>query len=216
MTVQIDGIGRQLPGLSPAPDEPEAAEGPVFVDESGSRSRRVRRIGWVLGICCAVYAVVLGVTLLSGNSDAPWMPGLGKDDDRPAGRVDTSPGPSELPGAGAQPVGPSTTPVPSGSASPGADPSGSASPGDSASPGATEPGEPSGNPSDGGPGPTDPGDPDPTDPPVTQEPTDPPPTTDPPVDPSETPVSDGAGAGQPISFQSPQNPQSPAPEGAQR
>ncbi|MDG4862992.1 hypothetical protein P8605_33120, partial [Streptomyces sp. T-3] len=114
VTVQIDGIGRQLSGLPSAQDGQEAADGPVFVDESGSRSRRVRRIGWILGICCAVYAVVLVGTLLSGNSDAPWMPGLGKDDDRPAGRVDTTPGPSELPSAGSGSLDPSATPTPSG------------------------------------------------------------------------------------------------------
>ncbi|NBE53033.1 hypothetical protein GUY60_16715, partial [Streptomyces sp. YC537] len=75
MTVQVDGVGRRLR----AAYEPREPDGPVFVDESGGRSRRLRRIGWLVGVACAVYAGVLGVTLLSGTSDAPWMPGLGKE-----------------------------------------------------------------------------------------------------------------------------------------
>ncbi|MCZ9344788.1 bi-functional transferase/deacetylase, partial [Streptomyces sp. TRM76130] len=66
----------------------------VFVDESGRRGRLYRRIGIAVGLACAVYAVVMVVTLLSGNSDAPWLPVPGKEDGNPAGKVDTTPLPT--------------------------------------------------------------------------------------------------------------------------
>ncbi|MGW7424763.1 hypothetical protein ACWGJB_32830 [Streptomyces sp. NPDC054813] len=75
----------------------EVSDAPVFVDESGRRSRRFRRIGMAVGLACAVYAVVIVVTLLSGSSDAPWLPVPGQNHDRPAGKVDDSPQPA--PGA---------------------------------------------------------------------------------------------------------------------
>ncbi|MFD8819941.1 hypothetical protein ACFV23_52815, partial [Streptomyces sp. NPDC059627] len=70
---------------------------PVFVDESGRRSRRFRRFGMAVGLACAVYAVVIVVTLLSGSSDAPWLPVPGQHGDRPAGTVDDSPRPAHTP-----------------------------------------------------------------------------------------------------------------------
>ncbi|MFD7058409.1 hypothetical protein [Streptomyces sp. NPDC059906] len=87
---------------------PEASDGPVFVDASGRRSRLYRRLGILVGIACAVYAVVIVSTLLSGNSDAPWMPVPGQEEGAPAGQVDTSPAPSQS----AQPsgTGDATTP----------------------------------------------------------------------------------------------------------
>lgn len=100
VTVQLDGAGpRQDP--SPRKTEPEPAapadpsDGPVFVDESGRRGRTFRRLGIAIGIACAVYAVVIVVTLLSGSSDAPWLPVPGRQDDKPAGRLDISPAPSD-------------------------------------------------------------------------------------------------------------------------
>ncbi|WP_327695254.1 hypothetical protein [Streptomyces sp. NBC_00459] len=99
MTVQLDGVGRQFEELlvRQAKDGSDAGagDGPVFVDETGRRSRRYRRIGMVVGISCAVYAVVIVATLLSGNSDAPWLPVPGQQDEQPAGKVDTSPLPAE-------------------------------------------------------------------------------------------------------------------------
>ncbi|MGX1271663.1 hypothetical protein [Streptomyces phaeoluteigriseus] len=41
-----------------------AAEGPVFVDNSGRRSRLLRRIGALVGVGCLVYAVVLGAAFM--------------------------------------------------------------------------------------------------------------------------------------------------------
>ncbi|MEU1048303.1 hypothetical protein ABZ400_24525 [Streptomyces sp. NPDC005897] len=73
---------------------PEASDGPVFVDASGRRSRLYRRLGILVGVACAVYAVVIASTLFSGNSDAPWQPVPGQEEGAPAGRVDTTPQPS--------------------------------------------------------------------------------------------------------------------------
>src|SRR5690606_40866424 len=95
VTVQLDavqfadGVLRRTPGVQP--EAPEPSEGPVFVDESGRRGRRYRRIGLAVGLACAGYAVVIVATLLSGNSDAPWLPVPGQEADAPAGQVDTSP-----------------------------------------------------------------------------------------------------------------------------
>ncbi|MFM9703760.1 hypothetical protein [Streptomyces galilaeus] len=41
-----------------------AAEGPVFVDNSGRRSKVLRRIGVLVGVGCLVYAVVLGAAFM--------------------------------------------------------------------------------------------------------------------------------------------------------
>ncbi|MFD4631853.1 hypothetical protein ACFVYR_27675 [Streptomyces sp. NPDC058284] len=87
VTVQIDGVGRQLADLPPDPGREATADGPVFVDETGRRSRRFRRLGVIVGIVCAVYAVVIVGTLLSGNSSAPWLPMPGPEDDKPASRM---------------------------------------------------------------------------------------------------------------------------------
>ncbi|MFF0585207.1 hypothetical protein ACFYWD_04460 [Streptomyces sp. NPDC003781] len=83
---------------------PEASDGPVFVDASGRRNRLYRRLGILVAVACAVYAVVIVSTLLSGNSDAPWMPVPGQEEGAPAGQVDTTPQPSQS----AQPTGTGT------------------------------------------------------------------------------------------------------------
>ncbi|MEV0905978.1 hypothetical protein [Streptomyces hokutonensis] len=127
VTVQLDGPAEELddPGAKGAGHD--GSEGPVFVDESGRRSRRYRRIGMAVGIACAVYAVVIVATLLSGSSDAPWLPVPGQKDDPPASKVDTSPLPAESgrPSGGGGSVAPGniptasdgTTPSPGASAS---------------------------------------------------------------------------------------------------
>ncbi|MFF1375732.1 hypothetical protein [Streptomyces sp. NPDC058308] len=97
MTVQIDGLGRQLADLSAEPGREGEADGPVFVDATGRRGRRYRRFGVIVGLVCAVYAAVIVGTLFSGNSSAPWLPVPGPRDDRPAGTVDTPPGRSAAP-----------------------------------------------------------------------------------------------------------------------
>ncbi|MGW0855155.1 hypothetical protein [Streptomyces sp. NPDC002690] len=74
MTIQLDGLGRQLSELKTEPGTPEASDGPVFVDESGRRSKNFRRAGWLVALGCAVFAAVLVLSLLGGSSAAPWLP----------------------------------------------------------------------------------------------------------------------------------------------
>ncbi|WP_199550849.1 hypothetical protein [Streptomyces sp. N35] len=195
VTVQIDGVGR-LSGAEPlAAERQEAADKPVFVDESGSRGRRIRRMGWIAGFVCAVYAVVLVATLVSGTSDAPWMPGIGEDS-KPAGKVKPSPMPT---GPGETTSGTGTIPGTDESAAgiPNPTPSGRATDDPTIKPTGT--GRPTGKPTDGGgpdpdpSGPVDP-DPDPSDPvdpgPDPSGPVDPGPDPSGPVDPpaSESPA----------------------------
>lgn len=94
VTVQIDGLGRKLADLSADPGRGAAAEGPVFVDETGRRSRRFRRFGMVVGVVCAVYAAVIVGTLFSGSSSAPWLPMPEPKAEKPASKVDTPGGPA--------------------------------------------------------------------------------------------------------------------------
>ncbi|MEF9904246.1 hypothetical protein [Streptomyces sp. P9-A2] len=101
VTVQLDAVQfgdsvlRATPGKHRAGTALEAADGPVFVDESGRRSRLYRRIGLAVGLACAAYAIVIVATLLSGNSNAPWVPVPDQEQEQPAGKVETSPEPAE-------------------------------------------------------------------------------------------------------------------------
>ncbi|MFD0307601.1 hypothetical protein [Streptomyces sp. NPDC127119] len=100
VTVQLDGVGRQLEDwlvqqAKGAPSTQEGSDGPVFVDETGRRSRRYRRIGMAVGLACAVYAVAILITLISGNSNAPWLPIKDQQGDSPAGQVEPSAAPTE-------------------------------------------------------------------------------------------------------------------------
>ncbi|MDF6062822.1 MULTISPECIES: hypothetical protein [Streptomyces] len=137
VTVQLDGLGRQLSELPVEPAPPDPAEGPVFVDESGRRSKTYRRVGWVLAAVSAVYAVTLVVAVLGGNSSAPWLPLSGQDQKR-AEKAEVRPAPSgaavsgspgATPGASASASGSAAAPAPGGAS---ASPSGSAAPGVSA------------------------------------------------------------------------------------
>ncbi|MET8327217.1 hypothetical protein [Streptomyces sp. NPDC005181] len=94
VTVQLDGLGRQLSELTAEPGAPEGSDGPVFVDESGRRSKTFRRLGWVLAAVCACYAVTLVVALLGGNSSAPWLPLSGQKQHKKAEEVPALPAPS--------------------------------------------------------------------------------------------------------------------------
>lgn len=98
LTVRLDRAEAGADGADAARGSdgpPGGSDGPVFVDESGRRSRRFRRIGMAVGLSCGAYAVVIAVTLVSGNSNAPWLPVPGQADDKPASKVETSPEPSE-------------------------------------------------------------------------------------------------------------------------
>lgn len=48
-----------------------SAEGPVFVDNSGRRSKLLRRIGLLLGVLCVGYAVVLGLAFMGIGTSSP-------------------------------------------------------------------------------------------------------------------------------------------------
>ncbi|WP_407699583.1 hypothetical protein [Streptomyces ferrugineus] len=47
-------------------------QGPVFVDNSGRRSKLLRRLGLLVGVACLGYAVVLGMAFMGvGTSLTP-------------------------------------------------------------------------------------------------------------------------------------------------
>ncbi|MEV7077164.1 hypothetical protein AB0N88_01215 [Streptomyces sp. NPDC093516] len=127
VTVQLDavqlgdGFVRQVkegPGVAPAADRP------VFVDESGRRSRRFRRIGMAVALACGIYAVVIVATLMSGNSNAPWLPVPGQKENPPAGQVDSPPLPAEsAPASHPGVTAPSGTPAAGGTTVPSSGPS---------------------------------------------------------------------------------------------
>ncbi|MDH6517250.1 hypothetical protein M2163_005768 [Streptomyces sp. SAI-135] len=92
-----------------------SAEGPVFVDNSGRRSKLLRRIGLLLGALSLGYAVVLGLAFMGiGVSSATLLPFAGGG---PGGASNSGPG-------GLQPQGGIGTPpaLPTGNAT-GAPPS---------------------------------------------------------------------------------------------
>ncbi|MCX5533234.1 hypothetical protein OG785_22095 [Streptomyces sp. NBC_00006] len=208
VTVQLDVSGRQLGGpVGVRPGEGGSGAGggegragregaddkelPVFVDDSGRRGRNFRRFGVAAGLAIAVYAVVIVVTVFSGNSDAPWlpMPAEGKG----AGKVGTrssepTPSTSTAQSPGATPESSATgSAVPGASAAPGA--SASPSAGDSASGKPSTGTSPSGRPTGGKTTPPV----DPSGPADSDEPsTDPSEPTDPTTPPDDT-VSDPAG-----------------------
>ena len=133
VTVQLDGLGRQLSELPVEPNLPDLSDGPVFVDESGRRSKTYRRLGWVLATICAVYAVTLVVALLGGNSTAPWLPLSGQEKQSedievrpaPSGEV-VSQSPEATPTASTSASGAAATPSSGASASASAAPGASA------------------------------------------------------------------------------------------
>lgn len=102
------------------------ADGPVFVDNSGRRSRLLRRIGTLVGVICLGYAVVLGMAFMGwgisvtpsqlfpfGNGQAGGAPGGGGYEQLQGGFDHTGNPPTGAPPTGA-------APSPSASASTGA------------------------------------------------------------------------------------------------
>ncbi|WP_328873166.1 hypothetical protein OHT76_25375 [Streptomyces sp. NBC_00287] len=100
-----------------------SAEGPVFVDNSGRRSKALRRIGIAVGVGCVGYAVVLGMAFMGigisadpatllpfGNSAQGGGPG-GAPGEQPQGGVG-----GQVPPSGAPSAPPSGTPAPTASA----------------------------------------------------------------------------------------------------
>ena len=67
-----------------------SAEGPVFVDNSGRRSKLLRRIGLLLGALSLGYAVVLGLAFMGiGVSSTSLLPFAGGG---PRGSSNSGPG----------------------------------------------------------------------------------------------------------------------------
>ncbi|WP_330175576.1 hypothetical protein OG875_19960 [Streptomyces sp. NBC_01498] len=226
VTVELDGLGRQLSELpGPAAETSrisvaqttDSSDGPVFVDESGRRSKKLRRLGWVLAIASACYAVALVAALIGGSSSAPWLQIPGVSDKRDADKVEIQQPPSDRPTVettpGAGDLGPSPSDSASGSPSstgPSADGSPSPDPSESASgkpdpdpkPGGADPDpDPGGDPDPGtvdpgpGPGPGETEEPGTTDPgtdPGSGEPTPPDTPTDTPVGDSQQVVAEGS------------------------
>jgi hypothetical protein len=62
-------------GAERTPPDRRVPERPVFVDASGRRQRRVRRIGWVLVVPAVAYVGMLASTLLGGPTvNSPFLP----------------------------------------------------------------------------------------------------------------------------------------------
>jgi hypothetical protein len=62
-------------GAERTPPDRRVPERPVFVDASGRRQRRVRRIGWVLVVPAVAYIGMLASTLLGGPTvNSPFLP----------------------------------------------------------------------------------------------------------------------------------------------
>ncbi|WP_371599113.1 hypothetical protein [Streptomyces sp. NBC_00564] len=93
-----------------------AADGPVFVDNSGRRSRLLRRIGTLVGVVCLGYAVVLGMAFMGwgisvtpssllpfGGGQAAGAPGGGGSGQLPGGVAPTGTPPTGAPPTGAAP-----------------------------------------------------------------------------------------------------------------
>ncbi|MFF4275786.1 hypothetical protein [Streptomyces sp. NPDC001536] len=78
----------------------ESADGPVFVDNSGRRSKLLRRIGLLVGVLCVGYAVVLGLAFMGiGTSNPSSLLPFG------GGRGQGGPGAQNGSGFGTRPQG---------------------------------------------------------------------------------------------------------------
>ncbi|MEU0659134.1 hypothetical protein [Streptomyces lavendulocolor] len=122
LTAELPAVTMSIPAGSPAaapaapsaPADHEPSDGPVFVDESGRRSKKLRRLGWVLATACAVYAITLVVSVIGGNSSAPWLliPGPADEKKTETTQVEPAPSSSDAPEAdtpGAVPGAPAPT-----------------------------------------------------------------------------------------------------------
>lgn len=95
----------------------ESADGPVFVDNSGRRSKLLRRIGVLAGVLCLGYAVVLGLAFMGiGVSSTSLLPFGGGGQNGPAGQNRGGPGGLTEQGGVGNVVRPTGTPpaLPSG------------------------------------------------------------------------------------------------------
>ncbi|WP_329383147.1 hypothetical protein OG625_20835 [Streptomyces sp. NBC_01351] len=100
-----------------APSAAEAAEpSPVFVDSSGRRQRRVRRLGWLLVVPAAAYVVLVLSSLFGGPTlRSPFLPAPRGADAAPSKSpaAEPSPSASAAPRRSATPTGAAShTPTP--------------------------------------------------------------------------------------------------------
>ncbi|WP_432193359.1 hypothetical protein [Streptomyces sp. bgisy027] len=100
----------------------------MFVDNSGRRSKLLRRLGILLGVACLGYAVVLGMafmgvgTSLSPSELLPFANGQGGPGGTGPGNVPQGGRGTPLaPPSGTPTAPPSGAPAPSASAAPSAD-----------------------------------------------------------------------------------------------
>ncbi|MFF4908129.1 hypothetical protein ACFY2T_25070 [Streptomyces sp. NPDC001260] len=109
-----------LPLIPPAPARPITDGGeadPVFVDSSGRRARRIRRVGYTAAGLCAAYTAVLALSFMGATPFAPRtvlpVPGVPSEEPgrvreipgrhppsttTPPSRGGASPSPSDIPG----------------------------------------------------------------------------------------------------------------------
>ncbi|MFD6287810.1 hypothetical protein [Streptomyces sp. NPDC060205] len=75
--VDCDAVDSDAAGSHAAGSEPgrsHSADGaPIFVDPSGRRAGRMRRMGWLVAAGCVCSAATLGVAIADNNSTAPWL-----------------------------------------------------------------------------------------------------------------------------------------------
>jgi hypothetical protein len=131
-TVPIPRIHEDPTSGTAEPEQRASALGPVFVDTSGRRQRRIRRLGRLLVVPAAVYVTLLVSTLLGGPTihsplvPLPAAPGAGvpvgatgpHGSAQPSAPVRARPGP--VPQAGATAAAATTRPAAPGSTTPSA------------------------------------------------------------------------------------------------
>ncbi|MFB6614429.1 hypothetical protein ACIGFK_11385 [Streptomyces sp. NPDC085524] len=101
-----------------SPSAAEAEPSPVFVDSSGRRQRRVRRLGWLLVVPAAAYVVLVLSSLFGGPTlRSPFLPAPRGADAAPskAPAAEPQPSASTAPRRSAVPVG-ATSKAPSSTA----------------------------------------------------------------------------------------------------
>ncbi len=96
-----------------------AADGPVFVDNSGRRAKLLRRFGTFLGVVCLGYAAVLGMAFMGWGTSLNPSSLLPFGGNGPGGNQGPGGNLRQQGGLGAAPSG-----VPSGAATPPVKPSG--------------------------------------------------------------------------------------------
>lgn len=72
--MQLRGVLRQLSGPVARAHPADGQDGPVFVDESGRRSKTLRKVGWLIAAVCAAFAASIVLSLFGGDSTAPSLP----------------------------------------------------------------------------------------------------------------------------------------------